>query len=325
MANLRTLPARAQYDGFEKLQLIAGQDFGHSSKTFSSGLWRGHSTPDWYHYEGWPLRWGIGILQGIEAAHQGMNDQTAVECSFMAPGLGPWRPDMAPYVDEHGPDFVQLGLEWHSKMLLRIEIAGTMINSYDTYMHWFEIEGPFPVDYFIGGLITGGLAFQPSGTLSEAPSFDAQIGRWMARYKRFGHALEDGVRTLSYDAKCCHIQGVCEWVACQDVVVSRLSGGSEAGVAGLYIGSGAAKTITVPASHLGSNGTLLVFLAHNISTAAIDFGTAADTRVTVVPTAATNLTHARTLAFGGGFWDLAGQDVQMTTMNEDGTNGTAVQ
>ena len=58
-------------------------------------------------------------------------------------------------------------------------------------------------------------------------------------------------------------------------------GGSEAGVAGLYIGSGAAKTITVPASHLGSNGTLLVFLAHNISTAAIDFGTAADTRVTV--------------------------------------------
>lgn len=44
-----------------------------------SGLWRGHSTPDWYHYEGWPLRWGIGILQGIEAAHQGMNDQTAVK------------------------------------------------------------------------------------------------------------------------------------------------------------------------------------------------------------------------------------------------------
>jgi hypothetical protein len=48
----------------------------------------------------------------------------------MAPGLGPWRPDMAPYVDEHGPDLVKLGLEWHSKMLLRIEIAGTIINSY---------------------------------------------------------------------------------------------------------------------------------------------------------------------------------------------------
>jgi len=24
---------------------------------------------------------------------------------------GPWRPDMAPYVDEHGPDVVKLGLE----------------------------------------------------------------------------------------------------------------------------------------------------------------------------------------------------------------------
>eukprot|EP01047_Picozoa_sp_COSAG01_P043712 COSAG01_NODE_3900_length_5564_cov_6.249405_2_plen_479_part_00 len=40
-------PAAVQYDGFEKLQLIAGQDFGHSSKTFSSGLWRGNPTPDW--------------------------------------------------------------------------------------------------------------------------------------------------------------------------------------------------------------------------------------------------------------------------------------
>ena len=52
-----------------------------------------------------------------------MHPRTAVECSFMAPGLGPWRPDMAPYVDEHGADLVALGLEWHAKMLLRIEIA----------------------------------------------------------------------------------------------------------------------------------------------------------------------------------------------------------
>ena len=51
-------PAAAQYDGFEKLQLIAGQDFAHSARTFTSGLWRGNPTPDWYSYEGWPLRWG---------------------------------------------------------------------------------------------------------------------------------------------------------------------------------------------------------------------------------------------------------------------------
>ena len=117
-------------------------------------------------------------MQGLEAAHAAMNPETAVECSFMAPGLGPWRPDMAPYVDEHGPDLVQLGLEWHAKMLLRIEIAGTIINSYDTYTRWFDTEGPFPIDYFLGGLITGGLAFQPSGGLSDAIKFDDQIGLW---------------------------------------------------------------------------------------------------------------------------------------------------
>ena len=36
-----------QYDGFEKLQLIGATDFGHSLKTFESGLYRGHPTPDW--------------------------------------------------------------------------------------------------------------------------------------------------------------------------------------------------------------------------------------------------------------------------------------
>ena len=46
----------------------------------------------------------------------------------MMPGLGPWRFDMAPYMDERGPDLVSLGLEWHAKMLLRMEISGTLIN-----------------------------------------------------------------------------------------------------------------------------------------------------------------------------------------------------
>ena len=89
-----------------------------------------------------------------------------------------------------------LGLEWHSKILLRIEIAGTIINAYDTYTEWFKTEGTFPVDYFVGGLVTGGIAFQPSGALSGESSgeqFDDLIGRWMARYKKYGHAREDGV------------------------------------------------------------------------------------------------------------------------------------
>jgi hypothetical protein len=83
-----------RYDGFEKMALIAGQDFDHSKQTWTSGLYRGHPTPDWYHFEGWPLRWGLGVLQAMTLAHDAMRIDTAVEASFMAPGLGPWRPDM---------------------------------------------------------------------------------------------------------------------------------------------------------------------------------------------------------------------------------------
>ena len=110
------------------------------------------------------------------------------------------------------------------------------------------------MDYFIGGLITGGLAFQPSGGLSDAVQFDAQIGRWMARFKKFGHASEDGVRTLFYDSQCCHVQGDCEWVACQDTVVSRLTGGTVGRqAAGLYIGGeSGGKAVVVPPGWLGA-------------------------------------------------------------------------
>lgn len=76
------------------MALIAGQDFAHSPKTWTSGLYRGNPTPDWYHFEGWPLRWGLGVLQAMTAAHEATMLDTAVEASFMAPGLGPWRPDM---------------------------------------------------------------------------------------------------------------------------------------------------------------------------------------------------------------------------------------
>lgn len=47
---------------------------------------------------GWPLRVGQGVLQGIEASLAKLSPSIAVEVSFMAPGLGPSRPDMAPYV-----------------------------------------------------------------------------------------------------------------------------------------------------------------------------------------------------------------------------------
>ena len=128
----------------------------------------------------------------------------------------------------------------------------------------------------------------------------------MARYKRYGHAMEDGVRTLYFDEQCCHIQGVCEWVACQDVVLSKLSGGTSSEPAtGLYVGSDD-RSVVVPPAYLGEKSTLLVFMAYNISGVTISHGLASDMSVTVVPTAATNVTGAnRTIALGGRFWDLS--------------------
>ena len=143
-----------QYDGFEKLALIAGQAYPHSRRTYQSGLFRCNPTPDWYHFEGWPLRWGLGVLQGMTAAHDAIRAKVgaagvvpAIEPSFMAPGLGPWRPDMAPYVDERG-DLIDLGLEWHAKILQRIEITNTLVNAYNTIS---PVTMPtYAADYWFG-------------------------------------------------------------------------------------------------------------------------------------------------------------------------------
>ena len=66
------------------------------------------------------------MIIGIEASADVMNPSTALECSFMAPGLGPvGHPDMGPYVDEriyrggtgqHPTGYIELGQEWHSKV-----------------------------------------------------------------------------------------------------------------------------------------------------------------------------------------------------------------
>lgn len=84
-----------QWDGFEVSLVMAGSDFPRSRATPRSGLYRGSPAPDWYH-SGWPLYWGQGVLEGMEDVMAQTNNNTAVECSFMAPGLGPWRPDMVP-------------------------------------------------------------------------------------------------------------------------------------------------------------------------------------------------------------------------------------
>lgn len=160
------------------------------------------------------------------------------------------------------------------------------------------------------------------------------------------------VRTLLYDENCCHIQGICEWTACKDVVLSKLSDGAVKGAVGLYVGSGDRGPALVPPQYLANNGTLLVFTAYKVVSAEIQFGIASDDRVTLVPTSSTNLTatsssspsspsssfsssaytlanksnaavggsNRRSLLLGGGFWMLEKQDVLMTTIHENSTH-----
>ena len=79
---------------------MAATDWRHSAKTVNSGIFRGPPEPDWFGFIGFPLRPGVNTLRTLERAHRAMNPATAVETTGIAPGLGPWRPDMSAYTDE---------------------------------------------------------------------------------------------------------------------------------------------------------------------------------------------------------------------------------
>lgn len=228
----------------------------------------------------------------------------------MAPGLGPWRPDMAPYVDQsiaHG--VVALGLEWHPKMLLRTMLSGSIINPYDTF--WWPQVPQSDVDYWLGGLVVGGVAPQLAGW-SDNASTVANIRTWLERYARYGHMTEDGIHSLYYDRRCCHVDGVCEWVACEDVVLSVLKGGQTGGpVAGLYGGS---SRHVVIAPECVPNGTvLLVFRAAGVPKMQFDIGAPGDTLLTL------SLMSDAAVVIGGGFWRLDAQNVVQTIKGTDGS------
>jgi hypothetical protein len=330
-----TTIAAVQYDGFEKMSLIAGQDFPHSSLTYQSGLYRGNPTPDWYHFEGWPLRWGLGVLQGMTAAHDEIAAKVsspsqipAIEASFMAPGLGPWRADMAPYVDERG-DLLDLGLEWHGKLLQRIELTTTMVNAYGSLISPLTTTTPFLADYWFGGLVSAGVAPQPryGHTNRIDPNVTSSVRRWLERYGRWGHTLEGHVHTLVYDSACCHVQGLCEWIACDDAVLTSLSGGSDGDYApsgGLILGS--PLPVVVPPALLqpsarggrqgethatGSSGVrLVVFQTARVSRGLLTAGSAADRSLSIL--LSSPVLNATTL-FSGGFFDL-GANTTATTI-----------
>ena len=304
-----------QFDGFEVNFLIAGWDWAHSPATFSAGMYRLAPAPDWYAL-GFPTRWGLGVLQAMDRMKMLLNPNTAVECSFLAPGLGPFRPDLAPYVDQNLDEsggVMRLGLEWHPKMLLRTASSGTVINPYVTI--WWPTATMGEIDYWFGGLVTGGIAPQLGWSWSENTTLVSGVAKWLKLYAHYGHLNESGVHPLFYDHRCCHIEGICEWVACEDIVLSRLTGG-EIGdgrpVAGLYGGSSRSVAIS---PGLVPNGTiLLVFQAANVSQLHVELGQPKDDVLTLVM-----MSHV-TITLGGGWWLLSeGQGVEQTIFAANGS------
>ena len=156
---------------------------------------------------------------------------------------------------------MQLGREWHPKMLFRTEVSGTVVNTYNCRLYNFKSDAE--VDYWFGGLVVGGFSAQVmdsfNGTVYDA--HDARIAHWMRQHRRYGHAVEGGVRTLFYDSGCCHVQGACEWVACGDVILSALQGGSLAApqTVGVYVGN--ATVATLPPAQAPNGSAVLVFQA----------------------------------------------------------------
>jgi hypothetical protein len=216
------------------------------------------------------------------------------------------RPDMAPYVDEHLPDVVKLGLEWHPKMLFRTLLSGLIINPYHTPLS--AITNEYNVSYWLGGLIATGVAPQ----IDDRPDghWDTVVKGWMDDYKFYGHMQEDGAYMLHYDESCCHIQGeACEWVACNDVMVSVLAGGSGGNsTIGLYAAS--STPTSIPPSLTTNGSRILVFQAFGTEEIAISVGSPIDETLTLAMLTDVELT------LSGGFLQLhSQQQLQVLTYN----------
>jgi hypothetical protein len=114
----------SQWDGAEFQPSTAAWDFPHSGQTFNSGLYQQPG--------GWRPLWGGATLQAFTESRALWNQDTAVEASFLPPGLAPWRAgDMTPFADEQyiQSDMCIRGKEWHREILLKIAQTGTVYNA----------------------------------------------------------------------------------------------------------------------------------------------------------------------------------------------------
>ena len=274
-----------------------------------SGALYGVPAPDQFHVP-WPIATGLGMIRAMEQAHQKFNPLVTVEAPFLTPGLGPFRPGLAAYDDEKDMDMVEQGLEWHPKMLFRTELSGAVQNTYNTRIYNFRSDAD--ADYWLGGLVVGGFSPQVMDSFNGSyySAHDATIAKWMGLRHAYGHAVEGGVRTLRYDAKCCHIEGECEAVVCRDVILSALADGTRsAHTVGVYVGDAAAVSLPMAQA---PNGTLAcVFQARGVHQATLAFGEASGTHYSFEA-----LSEAR-LVLSGSFF--ASGPVQQTLLAANGT------
>jgi hypothetical protein len=124
---------------------------------------------------------------------------------------------------------------------------------------------------------------------------------------------ESRIQTLQYDSTCCHIQGDCEWVACEDSVAVQLAGGTlRSPAVGVYVG--ASSSIAVPEVFFANeNTTVVLFQAvHITDSVTIAVGRKDGVHLRVVPVSPTG-THFN---LTGPFWKLVEQNVHLMITNE---------
>ena len=196
-------------------------------------------------------------------------------------------------------------------------MSGVVINPYGTW--WWYLNNAYhvnftqaDVDYWMGGLVAGGVAPQIGGW-SDNATLVGVMRAWIQRYKQYGHMTEDGIRSLYYDQRCNHVNGVSEWIACDDIVLSMLAGGQMGGVVtGLYVGS--PRSVELKPEWAPNNSTLVVFGAANVTHVHVDVGAQADTRLNV-----DFMSAGLRFNMSGGFWNLHNQNVIGCVTHRDGT------
>jgi hypothetical protein len=106
-------------------------------------------------------------------------------------------------------------------------------------------------------------------------ALDSRVAAWLRLHKGLGHGVEGGVRTLHYDGQCCHLQGECEWIACQDIVLVTLEDGDVDGAAaGLYVGAPA--PVALPREIVANGTYIAIFQSLGTNRSALALGRATD-------------------------------------------------